>query len=231
MLLDFNSWITYVAQSLFIPGIPQINRDQFRLLVSTASTVDEEWTHAQVFDSELALPNASGYLRGEIQWETADGGSLDTLTRRHTLDPVVGNITGANYTYRSLFLVANCRDEIPGILINTVSISPSALGFSTPHGRIGNDLVMFSAFSGGVLPAPLVAGTLYRAVPVGGVTITLETIEGSPIQFTTTGSGTRYMRFATGIPIAFEVLPADDTLDDDELLPVTVTRFVEAIED
>lgn len=76
----------------------------------------------------------------------------------------------------------------PGRLVNSASAGTNALSLDV-HGFALNDVVSFRAESGGALPAPLVAGTEYYAIPLTEATFAVAaTSGGAAIDLTNAGS-------------------------------------------
>jgi hypothetical protein len=84
-----------------------------------------------------------------------------------------------------------------------VSLTPAAIDIATNKVTIANtwqsfDRVVFYALPGGVLPAPLVSGQDYFLLTATAADFSLTTDGFSPIDLTTTGSGSFVAANATG---------------------------------
>ncbi len=77
--------------------------------------------------------------------------------------------------------------------IASVDTGGDTITFTTPHGWVSNDAVLFLNTGGGV-PAGLTAGTTYYAIPVDTHTVQLGAFSGpiSTVDITGTGTGTNY---------------------------------------
>lgn len=86
----------------------------------------------------------------------------------------------------------------PGRIVDGVSVSANTVTLNE-HGFELNDPVVFRAENNGSLPAPLVEGTTYYAVPVNSSVFSVaETADGSSVDLTTTGS-----RIVVAAPLPF----------------------------
>lgn len=109
----------------------------------------------------------------------------------------------------------------PGHLIASVSAGANTLELDQ-HGFSEDNPVLFRAEAGGSLPAPLVEGTTYYAIPVNESTFSVAATEGgSAIDLTTAGS--RILVIAP-LPVAQAIAWASRIIDDmlpAHLVPLT----------
>ena len=109
----------------------------------------------------------------------------------------------------------------PGRLVDSVSSSANTVSLDV-HGFEAGDPVSFRAESGGSLPAPLVAGTTYYAVPVSGDVFSVAaTAGGEAIDFSSAGA--RIIVIAP-LPIASAIAFGAALIDD--MLPGHVLPLI-----
>lgn len=112
----------------------------------------------------------------------------------------------------------------PGRLVASVDASANTIALDV-HGFSLDDLVSFRAEAGGTLPAPLVAGTSYYAVPSGDNAFAVSaTSGGSAVDFTTSGS-----RIVVIAPLGFASAISWASRLIDDMLPAHVVPIEETI--
>lgn len=110
----------------------------------------------------------------------------------------------------------------PGRLVASVSVADDAITLDG-HGFESGDPVSFRAEAGGSLPAPLVAGTSYYALPITGDTFSVSaTVGGSAVNLTTAGANTLAI---APRPIAAAITWSSRLIDD--MLPAHVVPLTE----
>jgi hypothetical protein len=105
----------------------------------------------------------------------------------------------------------------PGRLLSDVETSTEIMSLDG-HGFSADDALTFRAEEGGSLPAPIVEGTTYYAIPLTGATFSVAaTAGGSAINLTTAGSSIVVVR---GLP--FDAAIEEASAQIDEMLPAHV---------
>lgn len=112
----------------------------------------------------------------------------------------------------------------PGRPVDSANATANTITLDV-HGFVLNDPVSFRAESGGSLPAPLVAGSTYYAIPVTESTFSVAAAEdGAAIDFTSAGS---LFVVITPLPVDASIAWASRLIDD--MLPAGVVPLAEPI--
>lgn len=169
------------------------------------------------------LPVGNGYDRCPLVW--AADGDFSNLDKRHDLPSVTATWTasGGSLQFQSWFLLADAHGRASeSVDASAVTVATSTIALPGHLFSTGDRFVLEEQ-PGGVLPAPLVAGTPYTTIVSGGG-IKPATVAGMPITLQNAGSGSFWVRYASGTIVLAEIADAPILLQDGA--PAEIQLFV-----
>lgn len=197
-----NDWISYHFKLPFEGGtLPNLTK--YYLCLADTTLLTRSSSKADFINAELLQQN--GYARSQLLFSA---GSYSNANKRYDAPLVTGNFVavGGSLQFQTLFLIANGH-AIANKTITDAAINATTNVISvTAHGlTIGNE-VLFAAQPGSTLPDGIAAGTLYKVMSVATDSFQISTDGVTPIDITSTGSGSFTLRYVPDRIVMLEVL-------------------------
>lgn len=192
----FESWVLRsLKMQLGLAAAPS-NAD-FRLILHNDPAILAGATHAQIINAELI--ETGGYVRTSYTIADADI-TWDAATNRAILPSRQWTITasGASLQFSGVVLLSDAAASANAVA--TADLGASLIN-ATAHGLAEDDAVTFT--SEGAVFGGLTAGQIYYVInPLADTFQISATVGGAAITLTDAGSGTVYLRYANGTPVA-----------------------------
>lgn len=196
-----DEWTSRKARILY-RGEAAPNPTRFYLCLTDNVALGRASTIADWVGAEL--PRGNGYDRRQLLWST--DGEFSNASKRHELPQVTAawQATGGSLQFQTWFLLADAHSRASES-VDASAVTAATSSLSIPgHLFSTGDRFVLKEQPGGVLPAPLVTGTVYTAIVSGG-TIKPATSTGTPIALQNSGSGAFWVKYASGTATLVEV--------------------------
>lgn len=213
-----DEWTTRKARILY-RGAAAPNPAKFYLCLTDNVVLGRASSIADWVSAEL--PRGNGYDRQQLIWPS--DGAFSNTNKRHELPQVTAawKAAGGSLQFQTWFLLADAHSRASES-VDASAVTAASSSISIPgHLFATGDRFVLKEQPGGVLPAPLVAGTVYMTI-VSGSTIKPATVTGTPITLQNPGSGSFWVKYASGTAVLVEIAAAPILLQDGQPAEVDI---------
>jgi hypothetical protein len=171
------------------------NPAKIYLLCIDSNSVGRASTPAEIFRWEI--PAANGYIRRNMVWAT--DGTYDNTDQRHELPMVSATFTATGLIqFQKVAIAVDCHAQTDATFTNSGVNTGSSTITIAGNTLVNGDSVLFRPDTGATLFGGVTAHTEYKVTGKSGDSFGLTTAAGAAVTISSAGSGTFFMRYATG---------------------------------
>jgi hypothetical protein len=188
------------------------NPAKYYLCLADTTLLTRASTRADFIGAELLQQN--GYARANMVFP--DSGTFSNSNKRHDAPLVTGDFLadGGSLQFQTVFLIANGNATANKTFADTDVNASTNVITVTSHGLSTGNEVLIQAQAGSTLPTGLVSGTIYKVIGTTTNSFQVSTDGVTPIDITSTGSGTFYLRYVPDRIVLLDILADPRLLQD-----------------
>ncbi|MBW4540684.1 MAG: hypothetical protein KME43_16270 [Myxacorys chilensis ATA2-1-KO14] len=206
-----NDWVSYHFMLPFGGGaLP--DPAKYYLCLADTTLLTRASSRADFINAELLQQN--GYERSQILF--SNPGSFSNSNKRYDAPLVTGDFlaAGGALQFQTVFLIANGHATANKTLTDANVNATTNVITATAHGLATGNEVLFSVQGGSTLPDGVSSNAIYKVMSAATDSFQISSDGITPIDITSTGSGTFYLRYVPAHIVLLDILADPRLLQD-----------------